>query len=164
MALVVVAFRAQDFRWSAWSILFCFLLLDDSLGLHEIIGSQLVATLSLSDQFGVRGQDFGEMAATTLTGGTLLLVLAVCFWRGSNYVRKAAKHLFTILMIIVFFGVFVESLHFLYEINWKVSLLMVVIEDGGEMAAMSLVVWYALRLVSCRGRVDKSLCGVLLDR
>ena len=164
VALVAVAFRAREYRYLAWSALFFFLLLDDSLGIHELIGGQLVAAWQLSSHLGIRGQDFGELAAEALTGGLLLAALAFCYWRGSARFRKVSRQLFSLLMIVIFFGVFVDSLHFLYEINWKMGLLMVVIEDGGEMVGMSLAVWYAIRLLQCNGKVEKSLVAVLLDR
>lgn len=162
IAFCIAAVTTREYRYLAWSALFCFLLLDDSLGIHEVIGTALATGWSLSAHLGVRGQDFGEIAAMALTGGVLLMALGVCYWRGSAEFKKASSHLFGILAIIIFFGVFVDSLHFLYEINWKVSLVAVVIEDGGEMIGMSLAAWYAMRLVLCKGEIEKPLSAVFL--
>lgn len=163
-ALFFVAIRLYEYRYLTWSALFGFLLIDDSLGLHELIGAELASTMSLTTHLGMRGQDFGEMGGTALIGGALLLGLAVCYWRGSENYKTASRHLFALLAIIVFFGVGIDSLHFLYEINWKVSLLVVVIEDGGEMLGMSLAAWYAMRLMLAKGKVEKSLLSVFLGK
>lgn len=163
LALFIVAFRAREFRYLAWSALFCFLLMDDSLGLHELIGADFATGFDLTTHLGLRGQDFGEIAAEVVTGGAILMVTVVCYWLGSVEFRKASRHLFVILTVIIFFGVLVDSLHFLYEINWKVSLIVVVIEDGGEMLGMSLAAWYALRLLQRDGGVQGRLTSVLLS-
>ncbi len=163
LALFIVAFRAREFRYLAWSALFCFLLIDDSLSLHELIGADLVEGLDLSAHLGLRGQDFGEIAAEAVTGGFILMGTVICHWLGSVDFRRASWHLFGILAVIIFFGVFVDSLHFLYEINWKVSLIVVVIEDGGEMLGMSLAAWYAMKLLQRNGKVQGRLTSVLLS-
>jgi hypothetical protein len=58
------------------------------------------------------------------------------------------KLLYLILLIgvLAFFGVFVDMLDIAIKINWIISAILTVVEDGGEMLVTSTICWYLFML------------------
>ena len=104
--LVMVAIGQRKWVYGSWACLFLYLLLDDSLQIHENLGVCLAEHFTLEPLLGLRARDFGEIAVSA------------------------------------FFGIFVDMLHVaLPDVPG-----LAVLEDGGEMVVMSLIVWYVFNL------------------
>ena len=71
--------------------------------------------------------------------------------------KKVTKDLLVLLLMIAFFGVFVDTVHSMVDLEWNLSFILVIIEDGGEMVAISLVVWYVFLLNLRKGHASFSL-------
>lgn len=138
-------FTKKDFIYLFWSLLFLFFLLDDFIGIHETIGKVLVQKLELMPKFYLRSQDFGEILVVLIVGFVFALMLLLAFIKSKNEGKRTSKILFLLVLLLVFFGVGIDMLHsasdhlsrYLYKI-------LALIEDGGEMIVMSLILWYTL--------------------
>ena len=61
--------------------------------------------------------------------------------------KKISNDMFILIVFLIFFGVFLDVLHVsLRDIGWTFKFILGVIEGGGEMVSVSLLVWYVLRL------------------
>lgn len=154
--LAVVWWRAREGVYLAWMTLFTYLLCDDSLQIHERGGLAIAQFWGLQDALGLRSRDLGELVVTGAFGIILLLFIVAMHWRSAPDTQRASSKLMYYLGIIVFFGVFVDQLHSLVRGTGGYAILGVV-EDGGEMLAVSVVCWYVLNLVENPGNASASL-------
>ena len=144
--LTYASLRCASKHYIAWTLLFAYLLLDDSLGIHERGGTLIAAHLSFEPLFGLRRQDYGELAVTAAAGAVLLCPLVWAYRSGSPAFRRISQDLALLLSILVFFGVVVDMVHIAVKSSGNVDLVLTVIEDGGEMVSVSLILWYVFLL------------------
>lgn len=153
--LVAVLFEAirrdtQHNSWFAWTLVFLVFLLDDALQVHETLGGLVAAELHFSPPFNLRLQDFGELAAAAAQGFVLLAVVSWAYCRGSRTFRKVTHDMLLLVALLVFCGVFADTAHMAFEDRSLASGAVGIVEDGGEMIAASLMLWYA-SLLTVRG-------------
>lgn len=143
--------------YGVWMLLFGYLLVDDSVRLHEQIGYALEGYFANLAFAGLRGRDFGELLVLGVVGGIFLLLIAFAYWRGSPMFRKVCRRLFLLLVALAFAGVALDMVHIvvgkstgersaLYEV-------MTILEDGGEMVIMSVICWYVFSLFAAGGEI-----------
>jgi hypothetical protein len=149
--LFFVFARTKVFSYSVWSMLFLYLLLDDALSIHESLGGYIATNMLFAPAIGLRAQDFGELAVSAIAAALFLAPLALFYIRGSDASREVSKYLFSLLVALAFFGIFVDMLHVAMKVGWKVRFLLGVVEDGGEMLVMSIMTWYVFLLY---GRIE----------
>jgi len=136
--------KRRKLVYFSWALVFGYLLLDDAMKLHERLGRLLEIVLGLSPILGLRAEDIGELIAIATTGGMLLILVAVGYYFSDAARKKFSKYNFILLCGLLFFGVFIDMLH---QAASKIPLVsggLGILEDGGEMIVMSLIVWYLL--------------------
>lgn len=141
--LLILANNRRHIIYLSWSLLFIYLLLDDSLAIHETFGEYLVKYFEFKPMFELRAQDYGELCVSMLFGLLLFTFIGVSYFFSDNLEKKISKHLFILIVLLAFFGVLVDMLH--VAIHWRTTL-WGLIEDGGEMIIMSVIVWYIFGL------------------
>lgn len=134
--LMGLAWRQRSAGHAAWALLFAYLMLDDSLSLHESAGAWLGEALQLAPAWGLRPIDLGELVLAALAGGPLLVLFAALMLRGRPSVRRLSRDLLLLLALLALCGVVLDMLHVvtLHKVR-GVGLA----EDGGEMLMMSLI-------------------------
>lgn len=147
--------------YTAWTLLFTYFLCDDTLSIHERGGAFIGKSLNFVPPLNLRLQDFGELTVTVIAGVVLLPILLWSYWCGTSSFKKNAQDMLLLVLALVFFGVFVDMAHQLIRLGWEVDFLMGVIEDGGEMVAMSLIVWYVFLLSVHKGNACAHFRDVL---
>jgi hypothetical protein len=161
--LLSICVRTGAVGYIAWVMLFGYLLCDDALQVHERFGRYIATRLYFVPLLGLRARDFGELAVSAMSGALLLTLLAWFYVRGSDTFKQSTKHLLLLLLTVAFFGIFVDMLHVALKVmGRKVNLLLGVVEDGGEMIAMSFVVWYVFLLNAREGDLDFSLRSLVV--
>jgi len=143
LLLFIMAIKRNHIIYFTWSTLFMYLLLDDALQLHEKLGHKLVLKFGLEGGFNLRAQDFGELGITAFFGLLLFSFIGWSYLRSDSAAKQISKHLFILVLSLAFFGVIVDILHI--AIPWGKSM-WGLIEDGGEMIIMSIIVWYVFDL------------------
>lgn len=170
----------KEHNYLSWFLLFVILLLDDSLKFHERFGTWAVKQFNYQSSWGLRAQDLGELTYVALFGSLLLISMVFGYLKGNEDFKKKNIDLAILFAIFLFFGVAIDMLHVLIGGNRYVTLFMVLLEDGGEMYALSLIVWYffflALKPINHlqylyqifytnKNRfIDKFLISILLNR
>jgi hypothetical protein len=144
--LIHVSWKSRSLRYFAWTLVFIYFLFDDALQLHERVGGLIAANLNFMPPLGLRLQDFGELAVTAIAGICLLFPLIWAYKRGSQNFRKVSQDITLLILVLVFFGVVVDMAHIAISLGREVKFILGVIEDGGEMLSVSLVLWYTFLL------------------
>ena len=141
-----VSVRTKDLGYAVFALLSVYLFLDDAFQIHEISGVHVTSLLGIKPALGLRAQDFGEIIVTAMAACVFLPAIAYFFLRGDDGFRAACRHIVLLLVALVFFGVVVDMFHVALNLGWKVTFLLGVVEDGGEMVVISLLAWYAYLL------------------
>ena len=137
-----LAFFKKEYGYLSWLFLFFILLIDDAFQVHERFGHALADRFALSDAYGLRAIDYGELIYAIIVGGTLFWLMVLPFYKGSKAFRKTFIDIVILFALFLFFGIGIDMLHqLLIEIH-MVSAVFALIEDGGEMITLSLMVWY----------------------
>jgi len=148
LLLFMMAIKRSHIIYLTWSILFIYLLLDDSLQIHERIGAYLVDYFELQPAFNLRAQDFGELGVSILFGSLLFLFVGCAYSFSDIVARRISKHLFILVLSLAFCGVLVDTFHraipcLQAPVGKSIRIL---VEDGGEMLIMSIIVVYVFNL------------------
>jgi hypothetical protein len=127
-----------------WLGLFAYLLGDDALRLHEIGGLWLANLADLPAVLSLRPQDLGELAISSLIGLFLLTTLTLAYRLSDDDSRAFTRWLLLTLLALAIFGIGADMLQ---EMAGRPFLrqLLVVVEDGGEMVMISLMLWLVYR-------------------
>lgn len=139
--LVALFLRTRRPVHGAWSLVLGYVLLDDAVQIHERGGGKIVEWFGYAPAFQLRAQDFGELTVTVAAGLGLAVAMGGAWLLSDREDRRVARRLTALLGLLFFFGVIVDMLHVVRA--WP---LLGLLEDGGEMLAMSLICWYVFRL------------------
>ena len=124
----------------SWLMVFCYVLLDDALSIHENLGLLSSNLWTFAARMGLRPQDWGELLVTGAVGVVLLTPVAIAFLRASTRERRHTLILAALLGLLAFFGVFIDMVHIWFGgEQWGL------VEDGGEMLVVSMVLYYVFR-------------------
>lgn len=160
LLILSVYVKTKEIRYILWAMVFAYLLCDDAIRIHERLGSIIASNLDFTPIFGLRLQDFGELAVTAIALVLLLTPIGFFYLRASSMFKKITRDLLVLLLTIGFFGVFVDMVGIV--VSWpKGRFLLEIIEDGGEMIAISMVAWYVFLLNIRKGHASFSLCGLV---
>jgi len=142
---LALAIQERKLMYAALSLLFYYLLFDDSFEFHENFGATVAEFFNLQPMFGLRAVDFGELAVSILFGGLIFAVLLTAYLLSEATTRRAARITLALVVVLVFFGVFLDMVEVLIE-DVGVSIILRMIEEGGELFVMSVITWFAFNL------------------
>ncbi len=132
----------KRYGYIAWCLLFTAMLLDDSSEYHETIGEWIAVQFNFKPLFGLRAVDLGELCYAAGFGLIMLTIFFFFYKKGSQRFKNSCKDLALLMFLFVCFAVGVDMLHSLALENPPLSKVLALLEDGGEMIAISLIVWY----------------------
>lgn len=145
LILILLGLQKRSLLYLSWSLLFFYLLLDDSIQIHEKLGLIIGNRLTLSSKFGLRPQDFGEFAVSAAIGLFFLIIIATTYRFSDSQPKQASRYLIAMLFILAFFGIFVDMLDMAIATpiikSWLAT-----IEDGGELICMSFITGFVFLL------------------
>lgn len=151
IVLFAMCWRTREGIYGTWALLFTYLLCDDALAIHERIGQVIEGHWNFVPALGLRARDFGELTVSVVVGSAFLVLITYFYLRCSNNARKVSKDLVLLMGLLIFFGVFVDMVHTAVR-DLPVKGLSI-IEDGGEMIAMSMIASYGVHLLEQQGHV-----------
>lgn len=133
--------------YAVGTLLLCYLLLDDSLKIHETMGEQLVDIMGFIPSLGLRAKDFGELTVSALAGLFFLVTGWIAFRKSSPFARRVGLYLLFGVIALAVFGVGADILHQLLgdRFPWTNTPL-VILEDGGELVVVSVLCWFSYSL------------------
>jgi hypothetical protein len=145
LLLGLTAIQKRSLLYLNWASLFIYLLLDDALDIHEKVGSSISTTFAFYDLFGVRAIDWGELIVSASVGMFFLGWIAASYRFGDSKFRRASQGLILLMLTLVLFGVVIDLVHGVLNFT-KISSLIGLVEDGGEMLVMSAIVCFVFDL------------------
>jgi hypothetical protein len=160
IVLLAVCWRTRERIYGTWALLFAYLLCDDALAIHERVGHVVATQWEYVPGLGLRPQDFGELTVSAIIGTAFLVLITYFYVRGSNNARNVSKDLVLLLGLLIFFGVLIDMVHIAIG-NLPVKGL-TIIEDGGEMISMSMIVSYVVHLLEGQGHVPGLLRRLII--
>lgn len=120
---------------------FGFILLDDSLKIHEQLGILLGTRLDLPALGGLHPRDLGEILVWALAGLPLLGAVLATLVRAERDDRRNALLLLAALGLLASFAVGADVLHVIFTHAFgHAEGLLAVLEEGGEQFVQSLIV------------------------
>jgi hypothetical protein len=167
--LLVVALRTRGWVLAVWGVFFALLMVDDAFQLHERLGDVIGPALGIPAAFGLRTDDYGEIAYAVLLGLCAVAFVALTFRRGSPESRQVSADLLCLLCALGVFAIFFDTLHTMAYFRMpSISPPLALLEDGGEMIVISLIAAYVFGIVGNDGkprfrvydRVRERLTGV----
>jgi len=150
--LVLIAILYVVYRWrrapiyASLILLFGYLTVDDALLFHEQAGEWLAYRLGIPWAFGLRDVDFGELLYISLAGAFLLGQFGLSYLASPAEERVHGRGFFALLLLLGVCGVGFDALHSFGNASGFGPLLEI-LEDGGEMIAVSLMVAHATSLL-----------------
>lgn len=142
--LILSAIRHKIKALYAWVVLFVYVVADDAFSIHENVGEYLSDSGEFAPSF-FRPQDIGELIVSGSTGLILFSIIGLCYARGSSAFRSITHDIILLFSGLVFFGVFVDSIHgAINAFTGELGL----IEDGGELVVISLILAYVWAVFS----------------
>ena len=137
LILGFISWQRKSFLLIAWALLFSYLLMDDSLSIHEVMGSRISILLQFQDTFGLRAVDFGEVLVSATVAIAFLIVISWAYFRSSSTDRKYSQFLTFFLLALAITGVFFDLIHVVVSNNLYFNFIFALLEDGGEQIIMS---------------------------
>jgi hypothetical protein len=132
-----------------WQTCFLYILLDDSWQIHERLGKFLGQYLPTSTLPGIRARDLGELLVSLSFGSIILSLVGIGYYYADGTLRKISQVLFGLLAVTVLFGVILDlGGRIISHYSVLVGDIFYVVEEGGEMAAVSMIAWYVHRLMN----------------
>lgn len=152
--ITILSVECRSWVFTAWLPPYAYLLADDAFQIHERYGARLVELLSLQPRFGLRAQDFGELITSTIAAGISLILLITAYIFADKEERWTFRRLTELTILLGIFGVIIDLIHvavhsLLGEFDW-----VAVVEDGGEMLVVTLLVAFLFRLNVSGGTPD----------
>lgn len=125
-----------------WAAVFLYILIDDSLEIHEHLGYKLGDFITNNFEIGAGGTS-GEILVFGAFGLLIFIPLFYFYYRSMNRDLKImSQDLFMLFTAMLFFGIGVDLLHDFAETGTVINGMLGLIEDGGEMLVLSVTVWY----------------------
>lgn len=122
-----------------WGLILGMILLDDIFQIHEVGGIYLAQTFHLAAKYGLQARDWGEIVWAFGWGLMVLLGILKTHLALSQNRRRYYVCLFKILILYGFCSVVMDMVHVLVASSRWLEQFSILLEDGGEMLAMSLM-------------------------
>ena len=119
--------------------MFSYLLLDDFLSIHEVIGKKVSNLLQFQDAFNLRSVDFGEILVSGTVVISFLIFISWAYSQSNSTERKYSNFLTFFLLALAVCGVVFDLIHVAVYDNRYLNLLLALLEDGGEQIIMSFI-------------------------
>ena len=143
-----LALSTRQWVYLAYTIVYAVILMDDFLTIHETVGGYLRRTLEIKPILNLRNQDIGEVITWTLMGTLIVPLMIYGFARSDrSHVRNGLALLYPFGMLL-FCAIVVDQLYNpFHAIFFGSGILIDMVEDGGEMVAITWTLALAAVLV-----------------
>ncbi len=123
-----------------WLVLILWMLLDDAFSWHEAWAAATVQGFGAHPPWWASGPNF-ELLFMLVTGGLALSAIALVTWRAPRGGRELSLGITALFCVFALFAVGVDYVHAL-STGPVLHAMLGVVEEGGEMFSLSLLVWW----------------------
>jgi hypothetical protein len=142
---LILAIKKKQGNFYVFSLLFLYLLIDDSFEIHENLGRVIAEIFHFRPSMGLRAVDFGELIVSALFGLLFLTALILFFILSDTITRRITLYMITFFGILAFFGVVMDMVAVMVD-HRVTTRVLEMIEEGGEMLVMSVITWFVYHL------------------
>jgi hypothetical protein len=150
LIFIYLVFQRRRFALLGLALLFAYFLLDDMVQIHEKLGdltAGMFSNLPILRLFpSLEADSIGEFFVAGVLGLFFIASISLPYWRSSGTTRQIFHTVFVMLAIFLFFAVGVDFIHDFFGPK-IIREIFALIEDGGEMLAMSVICWFSMSLV-----------------
>jgi hypothetical protein len=125
-----------------------YVLLDDSLEIHEGFGLEVAIYFNFQPAYGLRGRRLWRKLVSLISYSVIFVLLAISYYRSSLEQRRISNNLVFLFAVLAFCGLVLDMVDIMvlkFE-NRLLSIYSQIAEDGGEMGVISLILYYVLSL------------------
>ena len=147
VVLMLIYLRSRIPIYLILALIFTYALLDDAFTLHERLSLDLAEALVLPDMW--EQSTYAQPLYFAIVA-TLLIPMLLGGWINANSThRRLSLAMIASLCVLAFFAVFVDFVHSLVSDYSRIAdKALALVEDGGEMLAVTLSCWVALSIHS----------------
>ena len=145
LVLGFLALRKYSALYLGWFILFFYILVDDTLEIHETLGLSISKQLNFLPVFNLRAEDFGEILVSIFFGSFLLIFIPTAYRFGDRLSRDVSRYLIKMLLALALFGIVFDMIHIAIK-SPTLEPILGLLEDGGEQIVMSIIAWFVFFL------------------
>ena len=149
------------YGYVSWILVFTYFLFEKTFQIHQNIGSHFANSLSayLPHNLSLQPRLF-ELAVLAIAGTFLFAIMAWAYLRSPYAFKKISNDMLLFIVAWGFFGVFTD-LAAAFNPGPLVKFGSDIVEDGGEMVVVSLILWYVFLLTIRKGKPDLFLHDLL---
>lgn len=141
LSLGILLIKNYSYLYLGWFLLFIYILLDDSLEIHEKLGVVLSNKLAFLPWFNLRAVDFGELVVSVLFGLFFLSFITTAYRFSDRISREMSRALIVMLFALAIFGIVFDMIHIAVK-SPLLEPILGLLEDGGEQVVMSVIAWF----------------------
>lgn len=145
LVLGFLVLRKHSALYLGWFLLFFYILVDDTVQIHEKLGLSISKQLNFLPVFNLRAQDFGELIVSFFFGSFLLIFIATAYRFGDRLSRDVSRYLIKMLLALALCGIVIDMIHIAIK-SPTLEPIMGLLEDGGEQLVMSIIAWFVFFL------------------
>ncbi|WP_282054696.1 hypothetical protein [Maribacter luteus] len=149
--------QKREFAYVPFVVLFLFLFADDAFQIHNRVSAFFAQGLNFSGIMGLRPYVIGQLMFVVVFGSVVAAFFSYFFLRAPSYIKRTFIDIFLGVALFLFFGIGVDIVHSQLDGIRLLSPLLTLIEEGGEMLTLSLLVWYFYFLVLKKGQMGPFL-------
>jgi hypothetical protein len=142
---LILGIKKKQGIFYVFSLLFLYLLIDDSFEIHENLGRVIAEIFNFRPWMGLRAVDFGELIVSGVFGLLFLTALILFFIMSDTITRRITLYMAIFLVVLAFFGVVMDMVAVMVDHRGTTRVLEI-IEEGGEMLVMSVITWFVYHL------------------
>jgi hypothetical protein len=150
--LAALGLRRRQWHYATWAMLVVYALADDAFTLHERAGVALAQALALPALAGLRAIDLGELLFLAGMAALLFPPVVFAYRRGDASFRRFSAGFGAAFALAALFAVGVDALHAVVSLGKIVNGIFMLIEEIGEMVAVSLALAFVFAETSVSNR------------
>lgn len=145
-----LAYKFRRSIFYLWGAVFVYVLLDDSMEVHEKIGYYLGGWIKQhSDIMPEIAKESAEMSSFVLFGIVLFTPILLLYVKAKNRSLKVfTQDLLILFGGLLFFGIGIDFLNIFFATGTFLNGFLGLLEDAGEMVMISMIAWYTWTFVS----------------
>ena len=138
LLLILGYWQRKNMVFFGWALFFSYLLLDDFLSIHEIVGAIIGNLWYFPNILNLQGSDLGEIIFLATVGIIFLTSIGYSHAQSKYRDRKHSNFLIFFLLALMIPAVILDVVHAAVDNNRFLYLVFSLLEDGGEHIVMSL--------------------------
>ena len=125
--LIYISIKNSSIHSFSWVLVFVYLFIDDSFRVHERVGNLIANHLEYTVPLGLRLQDIGELIVTMTASVVLAVFILLAYIYGSKEFRKISRDISIFILLLFFFGVFLDIANVAIDFGFRIHFIIAVI-------------------------------------